>query len=301
MEKIIQDSKKFIQLCPENFWVGEELHENFKILVDTNENQLDKYLNSNYQGTPLWFYFLSIDSSFFDYFKERISLKSDWDYSLLFNIDYIDSTQYFNFLSNEFCHKKLTPFCPLVILATIIKNEDFSSFKFEFPVDSIKNFSNPNYSQFFKNAKINFNLSSFSYILDKDLKVGTDILFSIMNNDSLKETFLSQFSNTKNEDFFNVKINMLLHFPDYAPKSWITNMHSEKLNAFVTEIISQKKIFDKTLLFKLMSKDHLILALHNNYFSLKELSQFITDKKIHYHLLNHKLTPLNKSTKIKKI
>lgn len=293
MKNIITDFKNFIELSSVNLWSYEDgLEENFKLYVDTPTNHLDIYLNNDYQGTPLWFYFLSFDYSLFDYFKERISLKTDWDYTLLFNIDYIESSTHLRSLSHLISHEKLTPFCPFEVLLDMIKKEDFlhSSYQFSFPLESLKKLSRNFSSDFFNHAKIKFQLASFSHILQHDFNIGIEILHSLMHNDLLRNTFLSQLSHTKNEDFFNVKINLFFLYPQYCPESFVEKIDSQQLTLFVTEIISQKKIVDKKNLFKIMNKEHLILAIHTQYFSMEELSQFITDKQIHYHLLDHRLS-----------
>lgn len=297
MEKIITAFKYFIDFSTDNLWsLGDGLEDNFKLYVDNSENQLDQYLNTDYQGTPLWFYFLSYDYCFFDYFKERISLKNDWDYTLLFNIDFIESSQYFISLSDTIYHQKLTPFCPFDVLLSIFRKEinEQSSFNFSVPTYSLEKFSNKVHSDFFKNAKIKFNLSSFSHIINHDHNVGIQILHSIMASDTLNPSFLSQLSISKNEDFFHIKVNLLFHYPDYCQHSFIEKIDAEQLSLFVTDIISQKQLVDKNILFKIMNKEHLILALHTHYFSIQELSNFITDKKIHYHLLDYKLNQIDK-------
>ena len=110
----------------------------------------------------------------------------------------------------------------------------------------------------------------------------------------IKKIILSQLSNAKNNDFFNVKINIFFHYPEHCLDSFLEKIDSKQLSLLVTEIISEKKIVDKKNLFKIMSKEHLILAICTNYFSVQELSQFITDKNIHYHLLDFKLLPHKK-------
>lgn len=307
MNKIINDFKYFIDLCRDNLWTsGDGLEENFKIHIDTPENNLDQHLNEDYQGTPLWCYFLCFEYSFFDYFKERIVFKNDWDYTLLFNIDYIESSRYFISLADSICHEKLNPFCPVETLAPLLRKEKtfhpHSQFNFSFPQQTIENLSNKTYSDFIKNLKIHFNLSSFSHIIDNHYQVGIEILHAIMKHENLKTTFLSQLSNSKDEDFFNLKINMFFHYPHNCQDSFIEKIDQKQLHLLVTEIITEKKLVDKQLLFKIMGKEHLILAIHTQYFSMEELSSFITDKKIHYHLLDYKLTPhTNPTTKKKKI
>lgn len=307
MDKIIKDFKYFIDLCSENLWAfGDGLEDNFKTYVDTPANNLDQYLNTDYQGTPLWFYFLCFEHNFFDYFKDRISLKNDWDYTLLFNVDYIESSKHFVSLADSICHQHLNPFCPFDVLFQLLKKEESfshnSQFNFSFPQHTMDKFNHSIYSGFLKNVKINFNLSSFSHILDNHYQVGIDTLHSLMKNQNLKNTFLSQLSNSHNDHFFNVKINLFFNYPEHCHDSFIDKIDSQQLSLLVTEIISQKKFVNKDMLFKLMSKEHLILAIHNGYFSLSELSSFISDKNIHYHLLNHKLTPHNNlNVKKKKI
>lgn len=294
MQHIIKDFQHFIDFHSENLVaLGHGLEENFKLLVDKPENQLDKYLSSDYEGTPLWFYFLCFDYSLFDYFKDRIVLNNDWDYTLLFNVDYIESSQYFCSMSQDIYFSKLTPFCPFDVLLQVFK-QDFShgSFNFSFPSESFQHLylqEQPK-SPFFKYAKINLNVSSLSHIFQQDNIIGMDIVHEIIKVDSLRNTLISQLSNARSEDFFELKINLFFHYPQYCPQSLIDKFNPEALHNFVTHIIAHKKPVDKQLLFKIMGKEHLILAMSNQYFSQDDVSSLIQDKEIRYHLLHHKLS-----------
>lgn len=305
MKNIINDFKHFIDLCGQNLWVpGDGLEENFKLYVDNEDNQLDSFLNTDYEGTPLWFYFLSFDYSFFDYFKERISLKTDWDYTLLFNVDFIESSKYFSQLSEDFYYHKLNVFCPLSVLANILrKSEHFhnTDFSFTFPSITFQKIIQASPNEFFHNAKIHLNLSSLSHVLENDYDIAMKTIHSIMNHKPLKETFLSSLSETRNEDFSFLKINFFFNYPHNCPHSFNEKINPNDLKDFVTEVIYSKKQVDKKLLFQLMNKEHLILAIKTDYFSLEELPAFVSDKEIHYRLLDYKFPPTGLSTKKNKI
>lgn len=299
MQHIIKDFQHFIDFHSENLLVlGHGLEENFKLLVDKPENNLDEYLSVNYQGTPLWFYFLCFDYNLFDYFKERIVLKNDWDYTLLFNVDYIESSDYFMSKSREFYSSTLTPFCPFDVFAQIFKHTvgfHHESSHFTFPVESFKHLYSQEQpdSPFFKYAKINLNISSLTHIFQKDNALGLDLIHAVIQYEDCKKSFISQLSNARAEDFFELKINLFFQYPDSCPVSLQSKFNPEELHNFVTDIIAHKKPVDKKLLFKVMGKEHLILAFMNEYFSPSELSSFIQDKQIRYHLLNHKFPSKN--------
>lgn len=298
LQKIILDFKNFLELCSENLWVqGSGLEENFKIHVDKPENQLDTYLSHHYQETPLWFYFLSYDYTLFDYFQNRIPLHTDWDYTLLFNVDYIESSRYFQSIQHDIYSSKLTPFCPLNVFAHILQNcnQSTSSFKFSFPSVSFQKLSDSRLSDaFFKHAKINLNLASLSHIVENHYSTGMDIVQHIVQHDFFTNNFIFTLSESRPEDFFNLKINLLFYFPQFCPESFKKNLNPDELNQFIIQIISQKKSVDKHLLFQLMNKEHLILAITNQYFSAQELSSFVENKEILYHLLDYKLSNSSK-------
>lgn len=310
MQKIIKDFQYFIDAHSENLWaLGHGLEENFKILVDKPENNLDKYLSCLYEDTPLWFYFLCFDYNLFDYFKERIVLTNDWDYTLLFNVDYIESSPYFLSMSQDIYLSKLTPFCPFDVLLQVFKHIEevqSGSFNFTFPSESFQHLylqEQPK-SAFFKYAKINLNTSSLSHIFQEDNHVGMDIVHEIIKVDNLRNTLISQLSNARSEDFFYLKIHLFLQYPQYCPLSLQDKFNPTLLHDFVTDIIAHKKNVNKHLLFKIMDKEHLILAVTNQYFSSEELSSFVQDKKIQYHLLDYKFPTKQLSTlhvKTKKI
>lgn len=300
MQHIIQDFKHFIDLCGENLWVqGSGFEENFKIYVDTPENHLDDYLSSQYEGTPLWFYFLCFDYTLFDYFKERIPLKTDWDYTLLFNVDFIESSHYFVSNYQHIYYSTLTPFCPLNVLSQVIKKSEHfhGKFNFSFPTVSFEKLSQPDLSlSFFKHAKIDLSLASLSHIISHDYETGIEIIHALMNNTKFKDSFISELSKTRTEDFFTLKINLLFQYPQVCPESFQQKLNPEELHKFVTHIIVQKQSVDKQLLFKLMGKEHLILAITNQYFSSEEISSLIQDKEIRYHLLDYKLSCVSKES-----
>lgn len=298
MQKIIQDFSHFIQLSSENLWTLEgEINDNFKLYVDTPENQLDSFLSQEYLGTPLWFYFLSFDYSLFDYFKERIPLKTDWDYTLLFNIDYIQSSSYFNSLSEDFYFSHLTPFCPFSVFFHIF-NQQYTSgktFKFTFPILSFQKLSQPSHSlNFFDFAKIGLNISSLSHIIQHDYDTGIYSIHSIVNNPALKESFVYDLSISRQEDFFDLKINLFFQYPQLCSSDFKQQLNPQKLHQLVTQIIIEKQSVDKELLFVLMDKEHLILSLITHYFTHEELYSFVQDKEISYHLLHHKLHSVSK-------
>jgi hypothetical protein len=185
LQNIIRDFQKFIDLSRENLWVHKDgLKENFKLYVDKPDNHLDQYLTYNYEETPLWFYFLCFDYSLFDYFKERIELKNDWDYTLLFNVDHIESSEYFKSLYESIYYHKLNPFCHFNVFFQIIKycdNFNSQKFSFDFPFVSFEKLSEPALkSAFFKHYKINLNISSLSHILEHDEYTGISIFLLFM-------------------------------------------------------------------------------------------------------------------------
>lgn len=294
MQHIIKDFQHFIDFHAENLLaLGHGLEENFKLLVDKPENNLDQYLSLDYEGTPLWFYFLSFDYSLFDYFKERIVLKTDWDYTLLFNVDYIESSDYFISKSKEFYFSTLTPFCPFDVFAQIFKHSVQSPPQmsdFSFPLLSFTNLYNKEKptSSFFKYAKIKLDISSLGHIFHNNNILGVELIHEIFKYEETKNVFISQLSNARSDDFFELKINLFFLYPDSCPVSLHNKFNAQELHSFVTDIISHKKPVDKNLLFKIMDKEHLILAMTNQYFSQQELFSFIQNKEIRYHLFNYK-------------
>ena len=304
MDKIIHDFQKFIDSCAENLWVsGDGLEENFKLIVDSPENQLDMFLHSYHNDFPLWFHFLSFDYSFFDYFKDRIQLNTDFDYSLLFNIEYIDSSSYFKKLAPLLVSQKITPFCPINPLVQLLKNQDTSiAFNFNFDEQSAYKIQHYIQNDFYLLRNCKLSLPSISHILEHDFHTGKNIISFIMNNDFFKKFFIEQINQSKEDHFFSIKVHLLFNFKEINQYEFIQKINKNELNHLISDIIYYKKQVDKETLFSLMSQEHLVLALSNQYFELNELSQFVKDKKIYHHILDSKYSHVeNKNTKKVKI
>lgn len=304
MNNIIQDFQKFIDGCSENFWVsGDGLEENFKIIVDHPLNNLDHHLHLYHNDFPLWFHFLSFDYSLFDYFKERIKLNNDFDYSLLFNVEYIESSTYFKNISPFLISQKLTPFCPTNTLIQLLKHQT-DSFESQFQFDESSAYKLQSYLQknnyLTKNLKLS--LASISHILEHDFNTGKKIISFIMNNNFFKKNFIEQINQSKEDHFFSIKVHLLFNFKEINQYEFIQKINKNELNHLISDIIYYKKQVDKETLFSLMNQEHLVLALSNQYFELNELSQFIKDKKIYHHILDSKYSHVeNKNTKKVKI
>lgn len=298
MDKIIQDFQKFIDGCSENFWVwGDGFAENFKLIVDTPSNNLDKHLHLYYNNLPLWFHFLSFEYSLFDYFNNRIQLKNNFDYSLLFNVEFIDSSSYFKEIAPILISKNLTPFCPMNSLIQLIKNQDNSiSSHFDFDESSfhqLKSYLITNNSQL-KNCKLS--LASISHILEHDFNTGKNILSFFMNDSYFKPILINELNNSKDDHFFAIKVHLIFNFSETSHFDFSHKINKIELNNLISDIIYQKKQVNKHTLFSLMNPEHLVLALSNQYFELSELSQFISDKKIYHHLLDVKFSNNNNSS-----
>ena len=299
IEKIIFDFKQFIDLCSQELLVfGDGFESNFKQIVDTPENNLDLFLGEKIDGLPLWFLFLSFNHELFDYFNKRISLTNDWDYTLLFNVEYIESSKYFLSLSETIYSKNLNPFCPFDTFFQIYKNESKNNHNFSFsePTLTLNYFKNKlNSDTNLKHLKIKLNICSLNHILEHDndnnLSLSSNILHQIIQIDSLKEQLKNDISNTSPNDFCNLKLLLYLYYPNTINcNDLLNNINNDSINKFVIKTITSKDSkIDKQLLFKIMNKEHLILALNNNFFSLNELTDFIQDKTIYYHILDEKI------------
>lgn len=304
MDKIIQDFQKFKSGCSENFWVpGDGFEENFQIIVDNHSNKLDDYLHLFYNDLPLWFHFISFDYSLFDYFKERIHLNNDFDYSLLFNVEFIESSHYFKKISPILISQKLTPFCSTNTLIQLLKYQDDSiQKKFNFDENSfikIQSYLQKN-NPYLKNCKLS--LASISHILEHDFHTAKNIIYFFMTNDFFKNVFLEQLNQSKEDHFFSIKVHLIFNFQETNHMDFVHKINKIELNNLISDIIYYKKNVNKKTLFSLMNQEHLVLALSNQFFELNELSHFIKDKKIYHHLLDHKYSNShNKYSKKQKI